>query len=67
MIQLFRGALVELDGEDTGKLAKAGRLLAEFFIELSDKGLTADELEQGLSRLSPFVIAALLASYKLTP
>jgi hypothetical protein len=66
MIQSFKGALVELDGEKMGRLAKAGRLLAEFLIELSDKGLSTDDVEEGLSQLSPFVIAALLTSYKLT-
>jgi hypothetical protein len=66
MIQSFKGALVETDGENIGSLAKAGKLLAEFVIELSDKGLSADEVEKGLSDLSPFVIAALLTSYKLT-
>jgi hypothetical protein len=66
LIQSFKGALVETDGENIGSLAKAGKLLAEFVIELSDKGMSAEEVEKGLSHLSPFVIAALLASYKMT-
>jgi len=67
MIQSFRGALVELDGEDIGKLSKAGRLLAEFIIELSNKGVASRDVDEGLQKLSPFVIAALIASYELTP
>jgi hypothetical protein len=66
MIRSFEGALVETDGKNVGSLAKAGKLLAEFFVELSDRGLSVDDVEKGLSDLSPFVIAALLTSYKLT-
>jgi len=66
VIQSFKGALVELDGEDIGRLSKAGRLLAEFLIELSNRGLTTEEIEEGLNQLTPFVIAAILTSYKLT-
>jgi hypothetical protein len=40
MIQSFKGGLVELDGENMGTLSRAGRLLAEFVIELSNQGRT---------------------------
>jgi hypothetical protein len=66
MIQSFRGALVELQGDHGGRLTRAGRLLAEFLRELSDRGLTSDEVDEGLTQLGPFVIAALLSSYELT-
>ena len=66
VIQSFKGSLVQLDGEDVGKLSKSGRLLAEFLIELSNQGLSAEELEEGFRQLTPFVIAALLTSHKLT-
>ena len=66
VIQSFKGSLVQLDGEDVGRLSKAGRLLAEFLVELSNQGLTAEDLEEGFNQLTPFVIAALLTSYKLT-
>jgi hypothetical protein len=66
MMRSFNGALVEHDGENVGGLAKAGRLLAEFVIELSSQGRTPDEVAEGLSQLSPLVIAALITSYKLT-
>ena len=66
MIQLFKGSLVKLDGDDMGSLAKPGRLLAEFLIELTKRGLAVDQIEAGLSQLNPFVIAALITSYELT-
>ena len=67
MISSFKGALVELDGDHVGQLSKAGRLLAEFMIELSDRGLDGHDVDRGLIQLSPLVIAALVTSYKLTP
>jgi hypothetical protein len=66
MIQSFKAALVEVDGENMGQLAKPGMLLAEFVIELSNRGLNSQELEEGLSQMSPLVIASLITSYKLT-
>ena len=66
VILSFKGALVKLEGEDVGRLSKAGRLLADFVIELSNRGLTAEDVEKGFNQLSPFVIAALLTSHKLT-
>ena len=66
MIQSFRGALVELQGDHVGRLSRAGRLLAEFLRELSNRGLTSDEVDEGLTQLGPFVIAALLTSHELT-
>jgi len=66
MIQSFKGGLVELDGENIGQLSKAGRLLAEFVIELSNRGVSSGDVDEGFNRLSPLVIAALIASYELT-
>lgn len=64
MIGLFNGALVERQGENAGKLSKAGRLLAEFFIEMREQGLAADDVDACLRNLSPLVIAALITVYK---
>ena len=66
VILSFKGALVNLEGEDVGRLSKAGRMLAEFVMELSNRGLNAEDVEKGFNQLSPFVIAALLTSHKLT-
>jgi hypothetical protein len=62
-ILLFKGTLVERKGENVGKLSKAGRLLAEFFLELRERGVSADQIDEDLRKLSPLVIAALIASY----
>jgi hypothetical protein len=67
MIRSFRGALVELHGENAGKLSKAGRLLAEFFMELRQRGLSAEEIDEDLRKMTPLVIAALIAAYQGTP
>jgi hypothetical protein len=64
MIRAFQGALVELGGEDVGKLSKAGKLLAEFFLELRQRGMSADDVDDDLRQLNPLVIAALIAAYK---
>jgi len=66
VILSFKGALVNVEGEDVGRLSKAGRLLAEFVMESSNRGLTAADVERGFNQLSLFVIAALLTSHKLT-
>ncbi|MHC4398635.1 MAG: hypothetical protein ACYTG0_03050 [Planctomycetota bacterium] len=63
----FQGALVEHGGENVGKLSKAGRLLAEFLTELRQKGLSAEDIDAGLQKLSPLVIAALTTVYKGSP
>ena len=62
MIGAFNGALVQREGEQIGKLSKAGKLLAEFFLELRQQGLSPDEMDQHLQKLNPLVIAALLAA-----
>jgi hypothetical protein len=67
MIHSFKGSLVELKGENMGRLSEAGRLLAEFLIELANKGLTAEEIQEGFDQLNPLVIAALITSYNLMP
>jgi hypothetical protein len=64
MIVLFRGSLVETSGDAIGKLSKAGRLLAEFFVELTENGLSSDEIDAGLRKLSPLCIAALVTVYQ---
>jgi hypothetical protein len=64
MIMSFKGALVQCGGDDAGKLSRAGELLAEFFIELSEKGLSSDDVDEGLRSLSPLCIAALKTVYK---
>jgi hypothetical protein len=64
LILLFKGALVERGRENVGKLSNAGTLLAEFFIELSQRGLSADDVDEGLRKLSPLCIAALKTVYK---
>jgi hypothetical protein len=64
MIKSFNGALVEREREKMGKLSKAGRLLAEFFLELRAQGLSQDDVDAGLKTLSPLVVAALTAAYK---
>ncbi|NQT17221.1 MAG: hypothetical protein HQ582_30990 [Planctomycetes bacterium] len=64
MIVLFRGSLVETAGDDAGKLSKAGRLLAEFFVELTEDGLSSDDVDAGLRKLSPLCIAALVTVYR---
>jgi hypothetical protein len=64
MIGAFNGSLVQRGTEQTGKLSKAGRLLAEFFLELKQRGMTPDLIDQHLQDLNPLVIAALLAAYE---
>jgi hypothetical protein len=64
MIVLFRGSLVETAGDDAGKLSKAGRLLGEFFVELTENGLSSDDVDAGLRKLSPLCIAALVTVYQ---
>ncbi len=64
MIALFRGSLIETKGDDIGKLSKAGRLLAEFFLELTENGLSSDDVDAGLRKLSPLCIAALVTVYQ---
>lgn len=64
VIRLFRGALVQVRGETAGKLSKAGRLLAEFFLELREKGMAPEDVDEDLRQISPLVIAALIAAYK---
>lgn len=64
MIPSFKGALVEHGGENIGKLSKAGRMLAEFFLEMQQEGLSTDDIDAELRKLSPLVIAALLAAYQ---
>ena len=63
MIGLFEGALVERGGQQIGKLSKAGKLLAEFFIELRQQGLSPDQIDEDLGKLSSLVIAALIAAH----
>ena len=63
VIRLFKGALVETQGERIGKLSKAGQLLAEFFLELRQRGLSADEIDAGLEGLSQMAIAALITAH----
>jgi hypothetical protein len=64
MIMSFKGALVQHEGENVGKLSRAGELLAEFFIELTERGLSSDDVDEGLRSLSPLSIAALKTVYK---
>jgi hypothetical protein len=59
----FRGVLVERQGEHLGQLSQAGKLLAQFFLELKRLGLSADDVQAGLQKLSPLVIAALATVY----
>lgn len=66
VIQSFRGALVERQGASVGKLSKAGKLLAEFFIAVEEEGLSADDVATGLQGLSPLGIAALTTVYQRT-
>ncbi len=66
MIMSFKGALVEIQGERIGRLSRAGRLLAEFFEELRDRGLSSNDVDNGLGKLTPLVIAALTTVYERT-
>jgi hypothetical protein len=66
MIMSFKGELVERQGDNVGRLSAAGKLLAEFFLELEKRGLSSDDVDAGLRRLSPLVIAALKTVYKRT-
>jgi len=65
-ISAFGGALVERRGENVGRLSKAGKLLAEFFIELREQGRSTDDVAAGLEKLSPLVVAALTTIYLRT-
>lgn len=65
-ISAFGGALVEHRGESAGRLSKAGKLLAEFLLELREKGLSTDDVAAGLEKLSPLVVAALTTVYLRT-
>ena len=67
MIASFKGALVQTDGEEIGRLSHAGKLLAQFFLELREKGLSPDDVNEGLAEMSPLVIAALLAAHQSAP
>ncbi|NQT39012.1 MAG: hypothetical protein HQ581_16055 [Planctomycetes bacterium] len=64
VIGTFKGVLVQHGGEEIGKLSKAGRLLAEFFLELKEQGLSADDVDAGLRKLSPLVVAAIATVYQ---
>ena len=64
VITAFGGRLVEHHGEDIGRLSEAGSLLAEFILELRQQGTSADEIDAGLRKLSPLVIAALIAVHQ---
>ena len=66
MIMSFKGTLVEHQGDDIGRLSQAGELLAEFFLEVEKSGLSSDDVDDGLRRLSPLVVAALKTVYKRT-
>jgi len=61
---LFEGILVEHEGDRKGQLSRAGRMLAEFFQEVQATGLSADEISEGLRRLTPPAIQTLLTVYK---
>ena len=62
MIGVFNGALVQRAGEGMGKLSRAGRLLAEFFQVLRERGFSPEEIDQELQKMNSLVIAALLAA-----
>ena len=64
MVASFKGALFELGGPNKAELSQAGRLLAQFFLELREHGLSADEVDEGLRELSPLMISALITVYK---
>jgi hypothetical protein len=64
VFSLFKGVLVERRGEGFGKLSETGKLFAEFFLQLRQHGLSPDEIDEGLQKLNPMVIAALIAAYK---
>jgi len=61
---LFEGILVEHEGDRKGQLSRAGRMLAEFFQDAQATGLSADEISEGLRRLTPPAIETLLTVYK---
>ena len=67
MIALFKGALVQTDGEAAGRLSETGKLLAQFLLALRESGLSPDEIKEGLADLSPLVMAALLAAHQSKP
>jgi hypothetical protein len=60
----FEGILVEHEGDRKGQLSRAGRMLAEFFQEVQGTGLSADEVAEGLRKLSPPAIETLLTVFK---
>jgi hypothetical protein len=60
----FEGILVEHEGDRKGRLSRAGRMLAELFQEVQAAGLSADEVAEGLRRLSPPAIETLITVYK---
>ena len=60
----FEGILVEHEGGRKGQLSRAGRMLAEFFQEVQATGLSADEVAEGLRKLSPPAIETLITVFK---
>lgn len=60
----FGGVLVENEGDQKGRLSKAGRTLVEFFQQVQAAGLSADEVSEGLRKLSAAAIATLITVYK---
>ena len=64
LIGAFCGALVEHQGEEIGRLSKAGKLLAEFFEQLRLQELSSDDIDAGMQKLDTQVIASLMTLHK---
>jgi hypothetical protein len=64
MIGAFQGALVERGPGKGGKLSPTGTLLAEFFRQLRERGVSVDQIAEELHQLSPLAIAAIIAAHQ---
>ena len=58
LLSVFGGRLLELEGENTGKLSKAGMLLAGFVAELEEHGIDWATISDHFPKLNntPFII-----------
>ncbi len=65
LLNVFQGQLLQLDGENVGRLSKAGMLLAELIAELEERGLNIDTVAEDFPKLNnPMLIVGLRLAYK---
>jgi hypothetical protein len=66
LVRVFEGSLIE-PFDDRPQLTMAGELLAQFVLELRERGLSATAIDSGLKQLDAMVIAGLITIYRGPP